>query len=339
MYRLSRASYVGISGFLLLGFSLMLVLFISMWQGALHIPSSLLQLNTIFLSILIEALPFVLIGVLIAGVIQIFVTEDHIRRWLPTSKPAIIVMSCVIGALFPACECGIVPIVRRLIQKGVPLYAGVGFMLTGPLINPIVIASTYMAFGNDLQMAALRMGIGFLIALLITFAVSMSFDGNQFRFTSAQSVSNAQYHSHGSQQKTSSIAVRIKHMLHHSIDEFFDMGKFLIIGAFIAAAVQTFVSAKTLLGMGTDMASSTLVMMGLAFVLSLCSEADAFIGSSFSHLFGTTPILAFLIFGPMLDLKNTIMMLSVFRTRFVVCLLALVILTIFTSLMLLNPYI
>ncbi|WP_205419693.1 permease, partial [Klebsiella pneumoniae] len=70
----------------------------------------------------------------------------------------------------------------------------------------------------------------------------------------------------GSQQKTSSIAVRIKHMLHHSIDEFFDMGKFLIIGAFIAAAVQTFVSAKTLLGMGTDMASSTLVMMGLAFV-------------------------------------------------------------------------
>lgn len=340
MYRLSRISYVGISGILLLGFSLILVLVVSMWQGALHIPSSLLQLNTIFMSILIEALPFVLIGVLIAGVIQIFVTEDHIRRWLPRSKPATILMSCVIGALFPACECGIVPITRRLVQKGVPLYAGVGFMLTGPLINPIVIASTYMAFGNDLEMAGLRMGIGFLIALLITFAVSMSFQGTQLRNSSASvsSIITSEQHAH-KQQPTPSITARFKHMLHHSVDEFFDMGKFLIIGAFIASAVQTFVSAKTLVGMGTDMASSTLVMMGLAYVLSLCSEADAFIGSSFRHLFGTTPILGFLIFGPMLDLKNTIMMLSVFRTRFVVCLLALVVLTIFTTLMLLQPYI
>ncbi|MEK5060392.1 permease [Paenibacillus shunpengii] len=338
MYRLSRISYAGISGILLLGFSLLLVLVVSMWQGALHIPSSLLQLNTIFMSILIEALPFVLIGVLIAGVIQIFVTEDHIRRWLPRSKPATILMSCVIGALFPACECGIVPITRRLVQKGVPLYAGVGFMLTGPLINPIVIASTYMAFGNDLQMAGLRMGIGFLIALLITFAVSMSFQGTQLRNASSSSTSTAHQHAH-KQHTSPSFTARFKHMLHHSIDEFFDMGKFLIIGAFIAAAVQTFVSAKSLVDIGTGMASSTLVMMGLAYVLSLCSEADAFIGSSFRHLFSTTPILGFLIFGPMLDLKNTIMMLSVFRARFVVCLLALVVLTIFTTLMLLQPYI
>ncbi|MCM3783169.1 permease [Neobacillus mesonae] len=338
MYRVTRLSFVGLSGVFLLGFSMLLVLQVSMWQGILHIPSSLLQLNTIFLSILIEALPFVLIGVLIAGVIQIFVTEEHIRRWLPKSKPATILMSCVIGALFPACECGIVPIVRRLVHKGVPIYAGIGFMLTGPLINPIVIASTYMAFGNDLEVAGLRMGIGFLIALVVTFCVSMSFQGTQFRHSAAPTISTIQEHQHRP-QPLPSIAARFKHMLHHSIDEFFDMGKFLIIGAFIAAAVQTFVSAKTLVGIGTDLASSTLVMMGLAFVLSLCSEADAFIGSSFRHLFGTTPILGFLIFGPMLDLKNTIMMLSVFRTRFVVCLLAFVLLTIFTTLMLLHPYI
>ena len=128
---------------------------------SLQLPDSFLQLNTIFLSILIEAFPFVLIGVLIAGFIQIFVTEDHIRRLIPKNRFLAVTMSCIVGAAFPACECGVVPIVRRLISKGVPIHAGIGFLLTGPLINPIVIFSTYMAFGNDMKMAGLRMGIGF----------------------------------------------------------------------------------------------------------------------------------------------------------------------------------
>lgn len=110
---------------------------ILMERGSLILSNSFKQFNTIFLSILIEAIPFVLIGVLIAGFIQIFITEEHIRAWIPKNKIAAVFMSCFVGALFPACECGIVPIVRRLIGKGVPLYAGIGFLLTGPLINPI----------------------------------------------------------------------------------------------------------------------------------------------------------------------------------------------------------
>src|SRR5699024_998276 len=104
---------------------------------SVHIPNSLQQLNTIFLSLLIEAIPFVLIGVLIAGFIQIFITAEMIRRWIPANRYLAVLMSCVIGSLFPACECGIVPIMRRLVLKGVPIHAAIGFMLTGPLINPI----------------------------------------------------------------------------------------------------------------------------------------------------------------------------------------------------------
>lgn len=284
-----------------------------------HISDSFLQLNTIFLSILIEAIPFVLIGVLIAGFIQIFVTEDHIRRLIPKNRFLAVMMSCIVGALFPACECGIVPIVRRLIEKGVPLHAGIGFLLTGPLINPIVIFSTYMAFGNDMEMAGLRMGIGFAAALLISFIISFLFKSNQLKHTISDFSPATP-----KRIRKEPLIIRIVEMLHHSIDEFFDMGKYLIVGAFIAAAVQTYVSAKSLFLFGDSVLGFSVVMMGLAYFLSLCSEADAFIGASFRNLVPTSAILSFLVYGPMIDLKNTIMLLSVFKARFVFILFMLI---------------
>lgn len=274
------------------------------------LTNSFQQLNTIFLSILIESIPFVLIGVIIAGFIQIFITEEHIQAWIPKGKVKAILMSCVVGSLFPACECGIVPIVRRLTEKGVPLHAGIGFLLTGPLINPIVILSTYIAFGNNMKIALLRMGVGFIAAFVIALIVSYLFKSNQLK--------NRQ-RSNTTHMKTNQLPIfhRIKGMLEHSIDEFFDMSKYLIIGAFVAAALQTFVSAQSLLLFGDSVYHSTIVMMALAFFLSLCSEADAFIGSSFRNLFPTTSILAFLVYGPMIDLKNMIMLLGVFKSKFV----------------------
>ena len=287
-------------------------------SGSLTISNSFLQLNTIFLSILIEAIPFVLVGVLIAGFIQIFITEDHIRAWIPKNKFLAVLMSCVVGAAFPACECGIVPIVRRLIGKGVPIYAGVGFLLTGPLINPIVILSTYMAFGNDLNMALLRMGVGFAAALAIALMVSVLFKSNQLKKTQGNKRTEGRGH------KKQPFVTRIREMLHHSIDEFFDMSKYLIAGAFVAAFLQTYVSTQSLLQLGDSQFQSTLIMMALAFVLSLCSEADAFIGASFRNVFPTTSILAFLVYGPMIDLKNAIMLLSVFKVKFVFVLFVLI---------------
>lgn len=289
------------------------------------LPESLLRLNTIFLSILIEAVPFVLIGVLIAGVIQIFITEDHIRRWMPRNKLLSVLVSCVIGALFPACECGIVPIVRRLVGKGVPVYAAVGFMLTGPLINPIVIFSTYMAFGDDARMAFLRMGLGFLAAVAAALAVSLLFKGSQLRN------SVVRFAAHSPSRET--LPRRFSHMLRHSVDEFFDVAKYLILGALVAALVQTYVSSKSLLAYGDDAASSSLIMMGLAYLLSLCSEADAFIAASFRHLVPVSALLSFLIFGPMIDLKNTFMLAGVFKLRFVAVLLFLVAAAVFGTVM------
>ncbi|MFB4162320.1 permease [Alteribacillus sp. JSM 102045] len=315
MYRGLRTYLIDYTGILVIGLVIYFMYF-NEWLGdkwMTHLPNSFYQLNTIFLSILIEAIPFVLIGVFIAGFIQMFVTEKHIQRLIPKNKFMAVTMSCVVGGFFPACECGIVPIVRRLVAKGVPIYAAVGFLLTGPLINPIVILSTYMAFGNDIKMASLRMGAGFAAALLIALSISFFFQSNQLK--QAQEAASGKQAAH--KQK---FIRRLEEMVKHSIDEFFDMGKYLIIGAFVAAFLQTYVAATSLFLFGDGLIASTFIMMGLAYLLSLCSEADAFIGASFRNLVPDTSILAFLVYGPMIDLKNTIMLLSVFKARFVVTL-------------------
>ncbi|GIN84834.1 UPF0718 protein YcgR [Heyndrickxia sporothermodurans] len=268
---------------------------------------SFLQMNTIFISILIESLPFVLLGVLISGIIQMFVTEEMIAKIIPKNRFLAVLTTTFLGALFPACECGIVPITRRLMAKGVPHYAAIGFMLTGPIINPIVLFSTYIAFGNSWRMVLYRGGLSFAVALIIGFILSYQFKDSQLR----ESVHDHDHH-HGQ-----GILAKIKGTIQHSIDEFFSVGKFLIIGAFLAAAMQTYLKTSTLTSIGHGEYSSTIVMMALSFVLSVCSEADAFIASSFQSTFAVNSLVAFLVFGAMFDIKNTLMMLSSFKAKFV----------------------
>ena len=272
--------------------------------------SSLLQMNTIFISILIEALPFILLGVIISGIIQIFVTEEMMAKAIPKNKFGAIVLASVIGALFPACECGIVPITRRLMAKGVPLYAAIPFMLTGPIINPVVLFATFVAFGNDWKIMIERGVVAFLVSLIVGLILAFQFKTPQVK---------NELHVHTAPKKMSE---KIGEALKHTIDEFFSVGKFVIIGGLIAAAMQTYVKTSTLMALGHGAVSSNVVMMGLSYILSLCSSADAFIASSFRSTFNDSAIIAFLVFGPMFDIKNTLMMLSQFKTKFVFSLFA-----------------
>ncbi|MEH6855264.1 permease [Priestia megaterium] len=267
--------------------------------------SSLLQMNTIFISILIEALPFILLGVIISGIIQIFVTDEMMAKAIPKNKFGAIVLASVIGALFPACECGIVPITRRLMAKGVPLYATIPFMLTGPIINPVVLFATFVAFGNDWKIMIERGVVAFLVSLIVGLILAFQFKTPQVK---------NEIHVHTASKKMSE---KIGDALKHTIDEFFSVGKFVIIGGLIAAAMQTYVKTSTLITLGHGVVSSNVVMMGLSYILSLCSSADAFIASSFRSTFNDSAIIAFLVFGPMFDIKNTLMMLSQFKTKFV----------------------
>lgn len=270
--------------------------------------SSFLQLNSIFISILIEAIPFILIGVILSGIIQMFVSEEMIARIMPKNRFLAVLFGALAGVLFPACECGIIPITRRLLLKGVPLHAGVSFMLTAPIINPIVLFSTYIAFGNRWSVVFYRGGLALAVSLIIGVILSYQFKDNQLLKPDEP---GHHHHHHGT------LLQKLGGTLRHAIDEFFSVGKYLIIGAFIAAAMQTYVKTSTLLAIGQNDVSSSLVMMGLAFVLSLCSEVDAFIASSFSSTFSLGSLIAFLVFGAMVDIKNLLMMLAAFKKRFV----------------------
>ncbi|MEV5038060.1 hypothetical protein CN563_09680 [Bacillus sp. AFS026049] len=273
---------------------------------------ALLQMNTIFISILIESLPFILLGVLISGIIQIFVSEEMIAKIIPKNPILSVLSAIVAGVFFLACECGIVPITRRLIAKGVPLSAAIAFMLSAPILNPIVLFSTYIAFGNSWSMVFYRGGIAFAVVLIIAFILSFQFKTNQLK---QEHIEHIHHHKLTFNDK-------ITGMFKHSIEEFFSVGKYLIIGALLAAAIQTFLKTSLLLEIGQGKLSGNAVMMALSYVMSLCSQADAFVASSFRSTFSPSSLVAFLVFGAMFDIKNTIMLLGTFKTKFVLCLMA-----------------
>ncbi|MGG5359066.1 MULTISPECIES: permease [unclassified Enterococcus] len=284
------------------------------------IPDSVLQMSTIFLSIVIEALPFVLLGCIISGALQVYLTPERVQKWLPKNRVLSILMGSVLGFFFPSCECGIVPIVHQFVKKGVPVHTAFSFMLTAPIINPIVIFSTFIAFGNSFKMAFLRVLGSFVIAMIVGLWLAYFQKESVLKEklpTTAASHKHTHHHSHEHVEKRN-FSQQIRHLLTHAVDEFFDTGRYLIIGGLIAASMQTYLPTRVMLTLGSTKLLAIVIMLVLAFTMSLCSEADAFIGSSLMSLFGTAPVVAFLVFGPMVDIKNLLMMKRYFNTRFVV---------------------
>ncbi|WP_157244140.1 permease [Paenibacillus elgii] len=331
--------------------------------------------KTLFISIILEALPFVLLGVLVSALLQMFVSEQTIRRLTPKNPVLGILFACVVGIIFPLCECGMVPVIRRLVLKGMPVYVAVVFILAGPIINPVVYAATFMAFRTRPEIAYSRMALAFVVAAAIGLIVyrfvkrnpirgaapELSANGygapqtlherhgaqhnaHEHKHTHAHGHSHEHHHDHAHHHEHThahshahdhghgrSRGSRLLGVLGHASDEFFDMGKYLIFGAFLTALIQTFVARESLVSIGQGDFTSHLFMMGLGYVLSLCSTSDAFVASSFSATFSTGSLLTFLVFGPMLDIKSTLMLLSAFRARFVLLLSALVVIVVLAA--------
>ncbi|MGD6959571.1 permease [Rossellomorea aquimaris] len=307
-------------------FMLFIVLFLAGDWVKDYIPdefltSSMVNVITIFLSILLEAIPFILIGVFASALIQVFVSESLLQKIIPKRFPYLALFpAAVVGALLPVCECAIVPVARRLIKKGMPAHLAIVVMVTAPILNPIVFASTYYAFQNNMTVVFGRMGIA-LIAALIIGALLYKFYGKRNPLIQKEH-NHEHHHDHTSNKLMQTIV--------HASDEFFDMGKYLIIGAFVAAGFQTYLDRELLVGIGTNEVLAPAVMMGFAYIISLCSEADAFVASSFGSIFSASSILAFLVYGPMIDFKNTLLMLAYFNKKFVLTFIGVVTIVVYT---------
>lgn len=288
-----------------------------------QLPHSFLQMSMIFLSIVIEALPFVLLGCIISGALHVYLTPERVKKFLPNNKFLSILVGSTMGIFFPSCECGIVPIVNQFVRKKVPTYTAFAFMLTAPIINPIVLFSTFIAFGNSWKFALLRAAGSLLVAVVVGSWLAYFYKQPILNEEGLRAMQEVPVHQHDHHEKTSRIHA-IGHVLDHSLDEFFDTGRYLMIGALLSASMQTYLPTKWILTLGSTKLLAIFVMIILAVILSLCSEADAFIGSSLLSLFGQAPVIAFLVFGPMVDIKNLLMMKRYFNTRFIASMVGLV---------------
>ncbi|BAY88848.1 MULTISPECIES: permease [unclassified Tolypothrix] len=324
------------------------------------------QLNngfTIFLSLLVEAIPFLLLGVLFSSLLLFFVDERKLVEKMPKNPILGALFGSTIGFLFPVCECGNVPVARRLLMQGVPTPVAIGFLLAAPTINPIVIWSTWTAFRDQPEIVVLRVVFSLLIATIIGIVFSFQKDLSpivqpaiarylKFNPPAQPEVNKRGRRSPPQQNNTGSSLLKsgtyllggkagmttridsnlmpetpalsnsnkplpdkLRLLLDNIIQELRELGAVMVLGSAIAAAIQVLAPREIILGLGAGPITSIVAMLVLAAAVSICSTVDSFFALSFASTFTSGSLLAFLVFGPMIDIKGVGLMLSIFKAK------------------------
>jgi len=300
------------------------------------VEDSIKNFIIVFTSILYEALPYIVAGAVIAGIVEELIPQRVLLKFIPRNRFLAIAVGGLLGLPSPMCDCAILVVVRRLLRKGVPLSSCVCLLLAGPIVNVLVMLSTWDAFRNadidaagrptyqfgGFQMMALRIGLGYLVAFGTSLVVEW------------------QYRKHGAAKLLTPIAVppdkmelekqneangapprsvmeRLDSITEVALHDFVDVTVFLIFGALLAALARQIIPGEELKVFCLAHPTAAIgIMMALAVLLCICSQADAFIAASFINLPPASK-LAFLLLGPMLDLKLYMMYTRVFRYRLI----------------------
>jgi uncharacterized membrane protein YraQ (UPF0718 family) len=255
---------------------------------------------TVFVAITIQAVPFLVLGVAVSAAIATFVPPGAIARMLPRRPTLAVPAAAAAGAALPGCECGSVPIAARLVASGVTPAAALAFLLSAPAINPIVLVSTAVAFPDNPEMVLAR-----LLASMVA-AVAMGLLWIAFGRDDLLSLARS---------RTAATGSRPAVFLATAQHDFLQAGGFLVIGAAAAATMQTLLPRGVVDAIAEPGLLSVLALAGLAVLLSLCSEADAFVAAGLKQ-FSLTARLAFLVVGPMVDLKLFALQAGTFGPRF-----------------------
>jgi uncharacterized membrane protein YraQ (UPF0718 family) len=295
-----------------------------------------------FTSIVYEALPFVVLGVVLAGILEEFVPQQFIAKIIPRSRPRAIAIGGLLGLVFPMCECGIIPIMRRLLRKGLPLSVCVCYMLAGPIINVVVMTSTYVAFntpdpkfyifGGPENVVLLRVGLAFLIAFSTSLLVERQWRLHGYNLLSPKVLQGLPKEEEKTQEREGPkpLMQRINNITETALHDFVDIMVFLILGAFLAAVGRGFLDESNFGEvLQATPALAILGMMAIAVLFCLCSEADAFVAANFSLLLPPSSKLAFLVLGPMLDLKLYLLYTRIFRARLIWTIIPAVVIQVF----------
>jgi uncharacterized protein len=291
------------------------------------------NLATVFAGIILEAMPFMLLGSLAGGLIEVFISREKILDLLAGKQRKVVFLAAALGLMLPICECAIVPVVKRLMKKGIPFSAAIAFLLGAPLVNPVVALSTAAAYSFDGSAVVLRLLTGYTIAVTAGLGMGWLFPGQ----AALREVGREREHpadctccGHDHEPEAPrSLRAKVATALRHASSDFFDVVHFLVMGAFIAALCQTLIARHGLAGFSSSPVMAIGLMMLLAVALNICSAADAFIAASFRNILPFSAQLAFMLLGPMLDLKLLFMYTGIFKRRAIAALTLALVLTVF----------
>jgi uncharacterized membrane protein YraQ (UPF0718 family) len=268
-------------------------------RGALSAPV-VQSWMTVFIAVVVQALPFLVLGVLLSAAIAVFVPASFFARALPKRPAVAVPVAGLAGAILPGCECASVPVAGALVRRGVAPAAALAFLLAAPAINPIVLTATAIAFAGNPEMVLAR----FTASLLVACAMGWLWQG----------VGRTEWlrpPAHPADEGLSRGAAfwgSVRHDVMHA-------GGFLVVGAMAAATLKAVVPPSWLYVVAGNPVVSVLALSVLAVLLSICSEADAFVAASLTQ-FSLTARLAFLVVGPMIDLKLFAMQAGTFGRGF-----------------------
>lgn len=278
----------------------------------------------IFLSIFFEALPFLLLGSIISSVIEKYASNEKIASIIPKNPILGSLFGIFLGFFLPACDCAVIPITKRLIKKKVPINVAVSFMLASPIINPVVLLSTYYAFySTNPKIFWARFILGILVAVVVSSILGLIFKDDFVVKNSIEEIeeecSCCHYHHENA----------FLEIVNHTISDLFDVLKYMIFGALIASFVQVYMPRSVITVFNSNNYLSIIVLMLFAYLLSLCSTSDSFIGKSLINSFTKSSVVAYLLLGPMIDVKNTIVLVGNFKKKFALYLIVLIFVVVF----------
>ncbi len=282
---------------------------------AISTPAKLQDFATLSLSVFIEAFPFLVLGSLLASLVAVYVPPHFFQNRLPKNAFLRRLVLSVMGFMFPVCECGNVPLSRSLLIQGLRPSEAITFLLAAPVLNPITIWSTWTAFSSDLSIVVSRVVATLLIANIIGLLLAFKRPESNFITKEFAAVCDTQQNSkHRRHSARSRLHLFTESFRHEAVT----MLKMLAFGAIIAGAVQSFIPRDVLVGIGSNVVLSIVAMLALAFVVSICATVDAFFALSFAATFTAGSLVAFLVFGPMIDIKMLALLKTTFKTELLV---------------------
>ncbi|MCT0214320.1 MULTISPECIES: permease [unclassified Synechococcus] len=294
-------------------------------------PERLATTWALFQALLVEAMPFLLIGVAISTLARWLSPGGSWVRKLPAHPLLGPLTGAALGFALPACECGNVPVARRMLAGGAPLATAMGFLFAAPVLNPIVLASTWAAFPDQPWLLAARPLGALLIALVLATLLR--------QLPEAELLTPALLEERRLSQPLSRVSLLerrsgligaeaspmppalppqrlpLAELLGHGSAEFLNLALLLVMGCAIAALVQTVVPRTWLLAVGGAPTLSILSLMLLSLVVSVCSSVDAFLALGFAAQVTPGAVLAFLLLGPVIDFKLVGLFGVLFRPR------------------------